>query len=107
MLHAFLELIGMLVIGYAITRLILNIPIVNKSFIYRNKKRVNSASNPNPVVDSYKLEIGENVISNSNPVQDFNKGNDYPLNENTFDMSATPFAEKADNLFHSEEIIAE
>ena len=104
--HAFFELVGMLAIGYIIARLVLLIPIVKKSFIYYSKKRINGINDPNPIVDSYEPEISENVISNSNPIKDFNKSNKYPLSNNALNMSATPFSKEADNLSYSKEIIS-
>jgi len=104
--HAFFEIVGMIAIGYIIARLVLITPIVKKSFIYRNKKRKNGANNPNPIIYSNNFEICKNVISNTDPVKDFNKSEDYPLSNNTLNMSTAPPSEKGDNFTHGGKIIS-
>jgi hypothetical protein len=52
--HAFFQIAGMLAVGYIISRLVLKIPIVKKSFIYHSKDRIDRTDNPNNYYYDYK-----------------------------------------------------
>lgn len=104
--HALFELIGIVAIGYVMARLILRIPIIKKFLIYSGKKSIDRTDNPNPIIDADNLEISEDIIGNSNPVKDFNKSEDNPLDNNPLNMPSSPVTQKTDNLtYHGKGII--
>jgi hypothetical protein len=105
--HALFELIGIIAIGYVIARLILRIPIIKKFLVYGSKESIDRTGDPKPIIDTDNLKIGENVISNADPVKDFNKRKNYPLDNHPFNMPCSPITQKTDNSTrHSKGIIS-
>lgn len=103
--HALFEFIGIIATGYVIARLLLKLPMIKEFLKYDSKKGVNRANNPNPINNADDLEISENVISYPNPVKDFSEGQNYPLCNDTINMSSSPLTQKTDNLAHLKSII--
>jgi hypothetical protein len=105
--HAFFELLGMIAVGYVISRLLLTIPVIKNFLISNSKQRVESTDNPNPVVNDCKPENRKNKFSDSAPIKNLDDSNDYPLGKNTHDVPAAPFSKKASKSAHDEKSISD
>lgn len=104
--HAIFELIGIIAIGYIIARLVLQIPIVKKFLIYRSKESVDRTGDPKPIIKADNFEIGKNIVSDSDPVKDFNKSKDNPLDDDTLNVPSSPITQKSDKpTYHGRSII--